>query len=238
MNPRAMLIVHDSDQKDDHASAFLAAAGFDLTWTCPAQGESITDLADDISALIVYGGKYGIPDAEAYPFLSQEMWLMGKAVERDIPVLGLCLGAQLLAHELGAPVGPHPEGYHEYGYYRLQPTPEGREFFGTGLMALQSHYHQFGIPAGAVCLASSELFAHQAFRYGDKAFGLQFHPEASRRMLQSWIERRGERNRAPGAHSPARQLSDNHLYDAALGAWFTRFMQSWIAPALLRARAA
>lgn len=238
MKPKALLIVHDRDERDDRASAFLKARGFDLVWTCPAEGDTIPEVSEEIAALIVYGGKYGVPDHGSFPFLRHEMRALGRALERDIPVLGLCLGAQLLAHELGAAVGPHPEGYHEYGYYRLEPTPAGRDVIPAGLMALQSHYHQFGIPAGATGLASSEFYPHQALRYGERAFGFQFHPEASLRMLETWIGRRGERNSAPGAHPPARQLSDHHKYDAALGDWFAGFLDRWAAPALLRSPAA
>ncbi|MDP9139127.1 MAG: glutamine amidotransferase [Pseudomonadota bacterium] len=193
-------------------------------------------MTDDTGALVVLGGKYGVPEKAAYPFLRHEMRAVGQALERDIPILGLCLGAQLLAHELGAEVGPHPEGYHEYGYYRLEPTPEGHDLFPKSLMALQSHYHQFAIPSGATGLAASELFPNQAFRYGEKAFGFQFHPEASRRMLESWIARRGDRNHSPGAHAPATQLADHRKYDAALGQWFARFLERWVAPAIADSR--
>ena len=127
---------------------------------------------------------------------------------------------------------------HEYGYYPIRPTPDGRALIPDGLMVLQSHYHQFDVPPGATNLASSELFPHQAFCYGEKAIGLQFHPEASRQMLQAWIRRRGERNRAPGAYPPARQLADNVRYDAALAAWFQSFLEEWAAPAVVRSQRA
>ncbi len=238
MRSKALLIVHRSDEKDDRASAFLAARGLELVWSCPAEGDSIPELDDSTRALIVYGGRSGVPDTASYPFLSLEMRVLGKALERDIPVLGLCLGAQLLARELGAWVGPHPDGVHEYGYYPLRPTLDGFALIPDGLMVLQSHYHQFDLPAGARNLASSELYPHQAFRYGEKAFGLQFHPEATRQMLKAWIGRRGERNRAPGAHPPARQLADNFMYDAALAGWFRTFLEEWAAPAFFPWRGA
>jgi GMP synthase (glutamine-hydrolysing) len=238
MKPRALLIAHDNEEKDDRASAFLATRGLDLVWSCPAQDGGVPEVTDDTSILIVYGGKYAISDKESYPFLRHEMRAVEQALVRDVPVLGICLGAQLLAHCLGADVGSHPDGYHEYGYYPVTPTPEGRDLFPPVLMALQSHYHQFAIPVGAVCLASSPLFPHQAFRYGERAYGFQFHPEASRRMLERWIERRGERNYAPGAHPPVRQLSDNSRYDASLGQWFLGFLEKWAAPVLRRVPAA
>ena len=235
----AMLITHDlAERDDDRVSTFLKSKDFNLLWTCPAEGESVPDLNADTAALVVYGGRYGVPEKETHAFLKDEMRIIREALNRDIPLLGICLGAQLLAHELGAPVGPHPKGFHEYGYYPLKPTEAGRALIPDSLMALQSHYHQFGIPTGAEWLASSELYENQAFRFGGKAIGLQFHPEASRRSLERWIARRAERNYAVGAHPPERQLADHAKFDAELGRWFENFLEKWIAPALEKSKAA
>jgi GMP synthase (glutamine-hydrolysing) len=235
----AILIIHDAAERDDdRVSAFLKLKDFKALWSCPAAGETLPDLTDDTAALVVYGGKFSVPEKETYAFLKDEMRLIRGALNRDISLLGICLGAQLLAHELGAAVGPHPMGLHEYGYYPLLPQATGREFIPDSLMALQSHYHQFAIPAGAERLASSELYENQAFRYGSRAFGLQFHPEASRRSLERWIARRGERNFAKGAHSPERQLADHARFDEELGQWFESFLEKWIAPALEKSKAA
>jgi GMP synthase (glutamine-hydrolysing) len=235
----AILVIHDAAERDDdRVSAFLKSKDFKLLWSCPAEGETLPELTDDTAALVVYGGKFGVPEKETYAFLKDEMRLIRRALNRDIPLLGICLGAQLLAHELGAEVGPHPMGLHEYGYYPLLPQAAGRAFIPDSLMALQSHYHQFAIPAGAERLASSELYENQAFRYGSRAFGLQFHPEASRRSLERWIARRGERNFAKGAHPPERQLADHAKFDDELGQWFENFLEKWIAPALEKSKAA
>lgn len=235
----AVLIIHDvAEREDDRVSTFLKSKDFKLLWCCPAEGGAVPELGDETAALVVYGGRFGVPEKETHAFLKDEMRAMRRALERDIPLLGICLGAQLLAHELGADVGPHPRGLHEYGYYPLKPTPAGRSFFPESLMALQSHYHEFGIPAAAERLASSELYENQAFRYGLTAFGLQFHPEASRRSLERWIGRRGERNFAEGAHPPERQLADHTKFDAELGQWFESFLEKWIAPALEKSKAA
>ena len=139
----------------------------------------------------------------------------------------------LLAHALGETVDRHPQGFAEYGYYELTPTAEGREVMGGGLKVLQSHWHGwYETPKGAVNLASTDNFSQQAFRYGGNAYGLQFHPEATRDMLRKWIGRRpAERHLLRGAHSPDRQLTDNLVHDAALGEWFRGFLNRWIGPA-------
>ncbi len=238
MGNKALLISHDSAEcGDERVSAFLRSKNFELIWACPSEGMAVPASAEP-DALVVFGGKYGVPDKDRFTFLKEEMRVIGKSLKREIPVLGLCLGAQLLAHELGAEIGPHRRGKHEYGYYPLRPTEAGRDLIPDGLMVLQSHYHQFGIPEGAELLARTELYEHQAFRYGATAIGLQFHPEASYHSLKRWIERRGERNFADGAHPPERQLADHAKYDEELGRWFTDFLEKWVAPALEKTVAA
>src|SRR5688572_4408015 len=155
----AILITHDpAERDDDRVSAFLKSKDFNLLWACPAGGDKLPELNADTMALVVYGGRYGVPERETHAFLKDEMRVIREALNRDIPLLGICLGAQLLAHELGAAVGPHPKGVHEYGYYPLTPTEAGSAFVQDGLMALQSHYHGFENPMGAERLASSDFY--------------------------------------------------------------------------------
>ncbi|MGH6873648.1 MAG: glutamine amidotransferase-related protein, partial [Aestuariivirgaceae bacterium] len=127
MKIKALLISHDSAEcGDERVSKFLRSKNIDLTWACPVEGIAVPVGAEP-SALVVFGGKYGVPDKERFTFLKDEMRIIGKALKREIPVLGICLGAQLLAHELGAEIGPHHQGKHEYGYYPLHPTAAGRD---------------------------------------------------------------------------------------------------------------
>lgn len=235
-----LLVTHDRDPMDDRASLWAARNGYHLVWTCPAEGDSLPALDDDVAGLIVYGGKQDVDQQERYPFLRDEMRLIEAALRRGTPVLGLCLGAQLLAHTLGESVHGHPDGHAEYGYYTLTPTAEGRPLFGDGLTVLQSHWHGwYETPKGAVKLAGSALFPEQAFSYGRNAYGFQFHPEASRNALARWIGRRpAERHAMKGAHAPDRQLGDNLAHDAALGRWFESFLAGWASAAPQRREAA
>jgi GMP synthase (glutamine-hydrolysing) len=151
-------------------------------------------------------------------------------------LLGICLGAQLLARHLGAAVGPHPHGLHEFGFYELIPTPQGRAVFGEGLRVMQLHYHGFDLPAGATSLAGSQSYPQQAFCYGAAAFGFQFHPEVTAEVLSRWHDRPGAPFYAPGAQSRDRQEDAFRRHGPAMSAWFEGFLDGLFESAAVAAR--
>ncbi len=139
-----------------------------------------------------------------------------QAVKLDIPILGICLGAQLLAAALGAAVRPH--SVREIGWYRLHPTaaaqsdPLCRHFDGSQHV-FQWHAYTFDLPPGAVHLASTPTCPNQAFRFGDRAYGLQFHLEADAELIQRWLhvpEYRAEAEASGPAHQLEHILRDTH----------------------------
>jgi GMP synthase (glutamine-hydrolysing) len=227
---KMLLVVHDRDEMDDRASAWARRQGYELQWICAADGDPLPALDDRIAGVIVYGGAQDVDQQDSHPYLKDEMRLLDRALAGEIPVLGLCLGAQLLAHTLGEKVTAHPGGHAEYGYYDLKPTQAGLSLFGAGMKVLQSHWHGwFETPTAAVKLAGTADFPEQAFRYGRNAYGFQFHPETNRTGLMRWIARRPPHKQTmKGAHSADRQLADNLLYDQALGNWFDTFLDGWI----------
>ena len=148
--------------------------------------------ADHFVGLVVMGGPMGVNDGAQYPHLDQERELMRSAVARGVPVLGVCLGAQLLAAALGATVAPGEEA--EVGEGEVTLTEEGQRdavLGGAGEHLPVVHWHQdtFQLPSGAVLLASSGKFPHQAFRSGGTAYGLQFHCELNAGLTAAWRPR-------------------------------------------------
>ena len=142
------------------------------------------------NGLVVLGGPMNVDQAAAYPHLLTEIAAIREALKHDVPVLGICLGAQLLAAALGATV--RPNRVPEIGWYRLQPAPEAgtdRLFrhFDNGQHVFQWHAYTFDLPPGAVHLASTDSCEHQAFRYGSRAYGLQFHLEADETLIRRWL---------------------------------------------------
>ena len=142
-----------------------------------------------ISALIVLGGAMGANDDHKHPFLADLKQLIRAVVAARIPYLGICLGGQLLAAALGAQVVSNR--WEELGTLTVQLTDAGRKdalFHETapGFSSFQWHHDSFDLPDGAVLLASSPVCPHQAFRYGDCAWGLQFHPEVTEQIIRDW----------------------------------------------------
>jgi GMP synthase-like glutamine amidotransferase len=140
------------------------------------------------SAVISMGGPMSANDG--LPQLEKEKLFLKECLERDLPILGVCLGAQLLARALGAKVFPGDGP--EVGWGDVLLTSEGKEDPVLGgleesIPVLHWHGETFDLPEGAVRLASSDLYENQAFRYGSKAYGLQFHVEATSGMVEEWI---------------------------------------------------
>ena len=224
---RALLIKH-SNSREARIKRQLAERGVRIVWACPATGDPLPPVDADFDLVVVYGGPQSANDEDAY--LREEQEWIAAWVLRGGLFLGLCLGAQLLARALGAKVAPHPEGRHEVGYRCIAPTPAGAGLFPECLMVYQWHKEGFEIPRGGVRLASGDTFPNQAFRFGERAYGLQFHPEVDWRILNHWAEHDEHLRTDLGAHSCERQRADARRYDAGLAAWSARFLDRCILP--------
>ncbi len=168
----------------------LRDAGFRIRYVnFGRQPEASPDMSS-YHGLIVLGGPMNCDQSSRYPHLDTEVQVIRQAIDAGKPVLGICLGSQLLARALGAKVHKNP--VKEIGWYDLYPTTAGAQDplfrnFGKQQKIFQWHGDTFDIPEHAVCLASSPNCTNQAFRYGDNVYGLQFHLEVDEPLVNRWL---------------------------------------------------
>lgn len=164
--------------------------GYSLSSTRFFENEPIPSVTE-YDWLVVMGGPMGANDHDLYPWLTEEKRAIRDAIENGKTVIGICLGAQLIASVLGAKVAPSFR--REIGWFNIALTSKGKEHpvfqdFPASMRVLQWHDDAFDIPEGAVHLASSEACNNQAFIWGNKVLGLQFHFEVTREGLDKMLE--------------------------------------------------
>lgn len=173
----------------------------------------------DCGAFIFLGGSMSVD----HTGLAAELFLIERALKASRPILGICLGAQMLARVLGAPV--YRSEKKEIGWSTVCLTPAANDdplFYGLAPehRVFQWHYDTFDLPTGAVHLASSGACAHQAFRWSNHAWGLQFHLEATPAIARSWAEGDGELPGSLDADDPTGRGEE--LAHAVFSRWVRR----------------
>jgi GMP synthase (glutamine-hydrolysing) len=184
-----LLLQHEAFEGPGAIADAISDSGADLTILRMDRDDAVPppEAMSDVAGLVVMGGPMSVHDDFAW--LADERALLRRAVEFGLPVLGVCLGAQQLAAALGASVtqGPAPE----YGVGEVHLTTEaiGDPVFGpapTPLPCVHWHGETFDLPEGAVLLAGNAAYENQAFRVGDRAYGLQFHVEVTGSLVAHW----------------------------------------------------
>lgn len=234
MDTRILCIRHGDGPMDDGITTWCGAHQVRCDARRAWRGEDLGHITDDLAGVVVYGGNYNAYDTDLHPFLNEEYRIIDAALQAGVPLMGLCQGAQMIAHHMGAFAGAPDHGNHEFGYYEVTPTAAGRGLFPAPQHFAQAHFHTFGIPDGATHLASSTLFPNQAFGVGDGVLAFQFHPEQTIAGFQRWMARGQDWGRytEPGVQSPAEQTRLMLEHDAAQGAWFRGVLDQFFAGAL------
>ncbi len=228
-----LMVGHMARWKDRRTTALLTAKGCSVASICPAAGEPLPQDLSPYQAMLVLGGPQNVCDAAdpEHAYLIEEMRAIEAFLRTGRPLLGICLGAQLLASTLGAEVGEHPEGIAEIGYYPVQPAQAGSPLIPDPLQVYHWHYQGFSLPPGAELLARGVgAFPNQAFRYGDGVYGLQFHPDTTPEEIEELTLLFEAHLSAPGAHDRSRQLKEIALYDRTLLNWYSYFLDDWLKP--------
>jgi GMP synthase (glutamine-hydrolysing) len=186
---RALAVQHAAHEPLGTIETVLRERGVSIELLRPYAGDVVPKTLDGFDGLVVMGGPMGVYEADQFPFLADEVRLLKNALEANRPVLGICLGCQLLAAAAGARV--YASGRQEIGWYPLSLAPaaaDDRLFHGLPVTTNAFHWHgdTFDAPAGSVLLASSEMTVQQAFRLGSNAYGLQFHLEVTTPIVEEF----------------------------------------------------
>ncbi len=203
------------------------------------EGEPLPDRRG-YDAIVAMGGPMSVNDDYEFPWLADEKWLIGDAVRAGTPFWGACLGVQLLAASLGARVYPGPSP--EVGLATVNLTSEAAAdpvFRGLPreLPTLQWHGDTFDLPRGAVRLAGSALYPNQAFRWGDRAYGVQFHLEVTVELARRWgdvAEYEAYLDRVLGPGSLPRLIEEFSSRERELRAFGRAMFERWLDHSMAR----
>ena len=188
--PKILVFQHVPFEPLGTLDPLLKEAGFRIRYVNFGREPEAKPTLEKYEALIVLGGPMNSYQIQRYPNLKTEVEIIREAVDRDMSILGICLGAQLLATALGGTVSRN--AVREIGWYDVDLTEAGANdpvlsSFASRQQVFQWHEDGIALPPGAVHLASSDASNVQAFRYGRHAYGFQFHLEASQPLIERWL---------------------------------------------------
>jgi GMP synthase (glutamine-hydrolysing) len=190
---QVLSIIHGPNARSGVFGEVVRSGGHDLIERSYAFGEPPPEPPETYDAVMVFGGAMNVHEVDGHPWLTRELQVLERLLEDEVPVLGVCLGSQMLAAAAGAKVSRAPEP--EIGWYEIETMPEAADdpLLGSAparFTGFQWHSYQFDRPAGAVVLARSPICL-QAYRIGRSAWGIQFHAEVAKGTVSDWISQYG-----------------------------------------------
>jgi GMP synthase (glutamine-hydrolysing) len=222
-----LIILHQETSTPGRVGNALRALGHPLDVRRPRFGDLLPETLDDYAGAVIFGGPMSANDPDEY--VRREIDWIAVPLQERRPFLGICLGAQMLARQLGARVAPHPEGRAQIGYYPIRPTEAGLKVCPHWPDHVY-HWHRegFELPSGTDLLAEGSDFPVEAFQL-DHAFGFQFHPDVTYAMMHRWTTRGHARLELPGARPRHHHFADRAVHDVTERAWLKRFIDGWLA---------
>jgi GMP synthase (glutamine-hydrolysing) len=229
MQQSILIILHQEHSTPGRVGNALQQLGYALDIRRPRFGDPLPQTMADHAASIIFGGPMSANDQD--DFIRREIDWIAVPLRENKPFLGICLGAQMFARHLGGKVFRHPEGHAEIGYYPIRPTAAGLTVVERWPECVyQWHREGFDLPPDAELLAAGDTFEVQAIRC-KSGYGLQFHPDVTHAIMHKWTTRGHDRMQLPGARPRDTHFADRALYDYTARAWFSVFLEHWMAAA-------
>ena len=186
---KALIVTHHPEEGPGLLEAILREREWEMDEVGLWNGHGLPD-PTPFNLLILMGGPMSVNDDDLHPFLVQEKQFVRQWLNKGNPTVGICLGAQLIAHCLGGKVYTGPK--EEIGWYEVSLTEKGRrdpflKLFPIRFPVFQWHGETFDLPQDAILLATAQDYPHQAFRFGDLTYAFQFHCEVTKKMVKEWL---------------------------------------------------
>lgn len=222
-----LIVLHQEHSTPGRVGRLLRLLGYPLDIRRPRFGDRLPATMAEHTGAVIFGGPMSANDAD--PWVRDEIDWTAVPLREGAPLLGLCLGAQMIARQLGQAVGPHADGHVEIGYYPITPTAAGDALLGVPFPRWVYHWHREGfcLPPGTVALAEGVDFECQAFRCGANTFGLQFHPEVTYAMMSRWIVMGHAKASGKNARPVHQHRPDWFLHDGPVARWAGAFLEAW-----------
>ena len=226
-----LVFQHDPFEDLGFFAEVLEKQGADYRVLRLFHGEMPAENWEHVRALIILGGPMSVDEEEKFSFLRWEKRIIRAAIDEAVPMLGICLGAQLIATTLGTPV--FHGAVKEIGWSQVSITPHGQVdsllgYLPESATVFQWHGDGFDLPTGAIRLASSVNFNTQAFRLGKSIYALQFHLEVTPHMIQRWIDERSKDLALAPYVLPDKILADTQSYAPTLKYYGERFLSEFV----------
>lgn len=223
---RILIVLHQETSTPGRVGLMLTRRGYTLDMRRPRFGDPLPETMDDHAGAIVFGGPMSANDPDDY--IRAEIDWLDVPLKAGAPLLGICLGAQMMVRQFGGTVKEHPDGHVEVGYYPIHATPTGEGLMHWPHYVYQWHREGFDLPTGLDLLATGHIFPNQAFRAGPAAFGIQFHPELTTQMVHRWTVKGAHRLDSPGAKPRDSHFHDRLVHDGTVRAWLDQFLDRWL----------
>jgi GMP synthase (glutamine-hydrolysing) len=218
-----LAILRQEASTPGRAGKLLNDKGFELDIRRPVCGDPLPETLAGHAGVISFGGPMSANDPDEH--IKREIEWLKVPLRENRPYLGICLGAQMLAKSLGCAVEKGKDDVTEIGWYPIKPTAEGKDIMPKWPgMVYHFHMEGFELPKGAVLLAEGDVYPNQAYRYGEKAWGIQYHPELTLAMQRRWAVKGAHRFHLPNAQQGHEHLRGRVLHDKALREWFGGFL--------------
>lgn len=217
-----LIVLHQETSSPGRVGRLLQERGFPLDIRRPALGDDLPHTLAKHSGAIVFGGPQSANDNDDY--VKREIDWLAVPLKENRPYLGICLGAQMLVRHLGGQVAAREGEITEIGWYPIRPTEHGRQLMDWPDMVYHFHREGFDLPDGATLLAEGDAYQNQAYRYGENAWGVQFHAELTQAMMHRWVVKASHRFTMPNAQHGKQHLEGRLLYDAKLRIWLEQFL--------------